>query len=95
MCVEAGSKNRRLGSSDTWRIAFVKDDNNSTIVGPVGTYAVLLSERRAADGSVSIPLGPGALGYLAQTPDGYVFVNVRRTATESRELPRDFEESCF
>ncbi len=42
----------------------------------VGTWRLKRYESRAADGKVSFPKGPDALGYLAYTPDGHVFVSI-------------------
>ncbi|MDQ3808803.1 MAG: lipocalin-like domain-containing protein [Chloroflexota bacterium] len=44
----------------------------------VGTWRLLRWEARAADGSVSYPLGVDAVGYLTYSPDGYVFVAIVR-----------------
>jgi len=59
------------------------------------TYAVLVPERHGEDGRVSIPVGPDALGYLAETPEGYMFVNFPGGVREPHGLPADFEESFF
>ena len=44
----------------------------------VGTWRLKVYESQAADGNVSFPMGPDALGYLAYTLDGYVFVSISR-----------------
>jgi hypothetical protein len=44
----------------------------------VGTWRLKVFGRHTADGNVSFPLGPDAVGYLAYTPDGYVFVSMMR-----------------
>jgi len=47
----------------------------------VGTWRLKVFESQAADGNVSFPMGPDALGYLAYTLDGYVFVSISRRET--------------
>lgn len=44
----------------------------------VGTWRLQRWETRTADGRVSYPLGPDAVGYLCYTSDGYVFVAMMR-----------------
>ena len=44
----------------------------------IGTWRLQLWETQTADGDVSYPLGPDAVGYLSYTPDGYVFVSMMR-----------------
>jgi hypothetical protein len=44
----------------------------------LGTWRLIVYERHAADGSVSFPMGSDALGYLAYTGDGYVFMSMMR-----------------
>jgi lipocalin-like protein len=44
----------------------------------VGTWRLKVFDRRTADGDISFPLGPDAVGYLAYTPDGYVFISMMR-----------------
>ena len=44
----------------------------------VGTWRLLRWETRSADGHVTYPLGPDAVGYLSYTPDGHVFVAMMR-----------------
>jgi hypothetical protein len=43
----------------------------------VGTWRLKVLEAHTADG-VSLPYGPDAVGYLAYTPDGYMFVTMMR-----------------
>ena len=44
----------------------------------VGTWRLRRWETRTADGCVTYPLGPDAVGYLSYTPEGYVFVAMMR-----------------
>ena len=44
----------------------------------VGTWRLKRWETRGADGRVSCPLGPNALGYLTYTPGGHVSVSMMR-----------------
>jgi hypothetical protein len=44
----------------------------------LGTWRLLSWENRSADGDVTHPLGPGAVGYLTYTADGYMFVVLMR-----------------
>jgi hypothetical protein len=44
----------------------------------VGTWRLISFESRTLDGEVSYPLGEDAVGYIAYTEDGYVFVAIMR-----------------
>jgi hypothetical protein len=44
----------------------------------VGTWRLISWENRTPEGEVSYPLGEDAVGYLAYTEDGYVFVAIMR-----------------
>jgi hypothetical protein len=43
-----------------------------------GTWRLVSWQNRSADGEVTYPLGPDAVGYLTYTADGYVFVALMR-----------------
>ena len=44
----------------------------------VGTWRLKRWETRAADGRISYPLGPDAVGYLSYTPGGHMAVSLMR-----------------
>jgi hypothetical protein len=62
---------------------------------------VMLLERQSLHGSVSLPLTPGAIGYLTETPDGYMFVSLPRPEWRPHKMQNkpewstELEESCF
>ena len=43
-----------------------------------GTWRLVSWQNRSAEGEVTYPLGPDAVGYLTYTVDGYVFVALMR-----------------
>ena len=55
----------------------MKEDQTTSSV--VGTWRLQRWETKTAEGQVSYPLGPDALGYLTYTPDGHVFVAIMRS----------------
>src|SRR5829696_9614579 len=44
----------------------------------LGTWRLLSWENRGAEGDVTHPFGPDAVGYLTYTADGYMFVVLMR-----------------
>jgi hypothetical protein len=62
---------------------------------------VMLIGTQSLHGSLSIPLKPGAIGYLSETPDGYTFVSLPRLEWRPHDMQKkpewspEFEESCF
>jgi len=44
----------------------------------VGTWRLRVWEQETSDGTISYPVGADALGYLAYTPDGFLFVTIMR-----------------
>jgi hypothetical protein len=59
----------------------------------VGTWRLQVFERHTADGNISFPLGRDAVGYLAYTPDGYVFVSIMCRERPALDTPNWYEST--